>query len=171
MTRTLFVLLAGAAALAAATPLCAEDAPDLPLRKAGRWEIKTVMDEGKGPREQTLTMCIGDEMERKTAAASESEHQKSCSVYDVKKKADMTTVDAECEFHGRHVDSHTEMSGDFAKSFKVTIKSTTSGSMQGQSIVVKRTISQDGNYLGEDCKGLKVGEAMGTDGSKIMTQQ
>ncbi len=87
------------------------------------------------------------------------------------KKADgTTTVDAMCVFEGRNVESVTEMSGDFEHAFKVTIKSTTSGSERGQSIVVKRTITQDGTYLGESCGDLKAGEAMGSDGHKIMAQ-
>ena len=31
---------------------------DLPLRKAGRWEQKTTMEEGGKKHEQTLTICI-----------------------------------------------------------------------------------------------------------------
>jgi hypothetical protein len=62
------------------------------------------------------------------------------------------------------------MSGDFETAFKVTINSTTSGEQDGQSVTVKRTIVQDGKYLGESCGDLKAGEAMGSDGKKIMVQ-
>jgi hypothetical protein len=170
MTRAFIAALAAAAALFAAGSAGAEDAADLPLRKAGHWEIKTVMDEGFGPREQQLTMCIDADKERNTAIASKSEHAKNCTRYEIKKEQDTTIVDAQCDFDGRKVESITEMSGDFEHVFKISIKSTTSGSERGQSISVKRTITQDGRYLGEDCGTLQAGEAMGTDGHKVVVQ-
>jgi hypothetical protein len=164
------VLLAPALMLGAPQDAVAADAPGLPLRKAGRWELKTVMDEGKGPREQVLTMCIDGDMERNTAAASEKGHRDACSKYEIKKAGGNTTVTSLCTLHGRKVESATEMTGDFETSFKVTIKSTTSGDHDGQPVTVKRTIVQDGRYLGESCGDLKAGEAMGPDGQKIMAQ-
>jgi hypothetical protein len=163
-------MLAGGLAAGLALPLRAEEPADLPLRKAGHWEIKTVMDEGFGPREQVLTMCIDADMERNTASASRQDHAKSCALYEIKKGTDATVVDAKCQFEGRNVESRTEMSGDFEHAFKILITSTTSGSERGQSVSVKRTITQEGKYLGEDCGSLRAGEAMGSDGHKIMVQ-
>jgi hypothetical protein len=62
------------------------------------------------------------------------------------------------------------MSGDFQNAFDVKINSTTSGIQDSQSISVKRVIEQRGKYLGESCGDLKAGEAMGSDGNKIMVQ-
>ena len=124
MNRTLLAVLV--ASLAYTVPLHAEDSVDLPLRKAGRWQMTTVMDEGFGPREQTLTMCIDDAMERNTARASQMHHVKNCSVYDIKKEADAVVVDAQCIFEGRKVESTTKMTGDFANQFEISITSTTS---------------------------------------------
>jgi hypothetical protein len=170
MHRTGLFIILWALAVLPATPSAAEDAASLPERKPGYWEIKTVMDEGFGPRDQTLTICIDGDMERNTVAASRAEHLKNCSQYDVKKSGDATIVAAQCVFDGRNVESRTEMSGDFTTSFKVKIDSTTSGSERGQSVSVKRTITQDGKYLGANCRGLRAGEAMGTDGHKILVQ-
>ncbi len=163
-------MAASVVALACAAPVYAEEAADLPLRKAGHWEIKTTMDEGMGPREQTLTMCIDADMERNTAAASKKQHADNCTLYEIKKSGDDTVVDAACLFDGRKVESKTHMSGDFEHAFNISIESTTSGSEHGQSVSVKRTITQDGKYLGQDCGGLQAGEAMGSDGHKIMVQ-
>lgn len=149
----------------------ADDATELPKRKAGRWELKTVMNEGGGaPRQQTLTMCVDGEMERNTVAASAAEHKQSCSKYAIAKSGDTFTVDANCHLNERDVESRTEMSGDFQTAFKVKIDSTTSGIDRAQSVSVKRTITQEGKYLGDSCGDLKAGEAMGADGSKIMVQ-
>jgi hypothetical protein len=62
------------------------------------------------------------------------------------------------------------MSGDFQSAFTVKIDSTTSGIQDAQSISVKRTIEQQGKFLGDSCGELKAGEAMGSDGSKMMVQ-
>ena len=159
-----------AAVLLAPVSAFADDATQVPLRKAGKWEMKTVMDEGFGPREQVLTMCVDADMERNTAQSSEMSHKQNCTKYEVKREGDTTTVDSACVFKGRNVESLTEMSGDFASKFKVVIKSRTWGTEHGQSISINRTITQNGTYLGESCGELKAGEAMGTDGHKIMVQ-
>jgi len=143
---------------------------ELPLRKAGKWELKTVMDEGRGPREQVLTMCIDAEMERNTAAASRMEHQQSCKKYQVKKEGDAVVVDALCNMNGRDVESRTEMSGDFQNTFAVKIDSTTSGINGTQTVSVTRSIVQDGKYLGASCGDLQAGEAMSPDGVRVMVQ-
>jgi hypothetical protein len=148
----------------------AEDASDLPQRKPGRWELKTVMDEGLGPRAQTITMCVDAAMERKAVAGSAVEHKESCSKYEVKRSDGKVMVDAICKMAERDVESHTEMSGDFQKSFAVRIESTTSGMNGSQSVSVKRTITQDGTFIGESCGDLQAGEAVGANGVKIMVQ-
>jgi hypothetical protein len=52
----------------------------------------------------------------------------------------------------------------------VKIDSTTSGVQDSQTVSIKRVIEQQGKYLGESCGDLKAGEAMGTDGTKILVQ-
>jgi hypothetical protein len=165
-------VLAVAAAMLLAAPanLCADEAGELPMRKSGQWELKTVMDEGRGPREQVLTMCIDANLEKNTVAASAADHKEHCSNYEVKTTGGMTTVEATCVFNERNVVSRTEMSGDFQTAFKVEIESTTSGTERGRPVSVKRTIVQDGKYLGESCGDLQAGEAMGTDGKKLFVQ-
>lgn len=150
----------------------AADGPTLPQRKAGFWELKTSMDEGGGPREQAMKMCIDASMEANTVIASISEHKQNCEKYDIKTEGGRTVVDAKCVFNGRYVTSVTEMDGDFTSAFKIKIASTTSDTKASsqQSIVVKRTILQSGTYLGENCGDLKPGEAEAPDGTKLLVQ-
>lgn len=163
-----FALLSFALSFAAHSE---DSAPSLPTRKAGLWELKTVMDEGNGPRDQTLKICIDDRMERNTVSASVADHKANCSKYDVKAENGTTVTDAECIYNQRFVVSKTTMSGDFAKTFEIKIASTTSDpNAKEQSVVIKRTITQTGSYVGESCGDLKGGEAMGADGSKIAVQ-
>jgi hypothetical protein len=128
------------------------------------------MEEGGKKHEQTLTICIDGEMERNTAINSAGEHKAQCSKYEVKKDGDKVVINATCKMNGRDVVSLTEMSGDFQNTFDVKISSTTSGIQDSQSISIKRVIEQQGKYLSESCGDLKAGEAMGTDGTKVMVQ-
>ncbi len=163
MLSVVLFALSGGAALAADQKL--------PMRKAGLWEMKTVMDEGNGPKDQTMKMCIDGDMERNTVDASLDEHKKTCKQYDVKVDGGKTVVDADCTFSTRRVVSTTTMSGDFSTAFEISIASTTTSvEEKDQSVVVKRTITQNGKYVGESCGELKAGEAEGTDGSRIMVQ-
>jgi hypothetical protein len=75
-----------------------------------------------------------------------------------------------CQFASRRVVSRTELSGDFKTEFLVKIESTTSGEQNAQTVSVKRTITQKGKFLGESCGDLVGGEAMGSDGSKVLVQ-
>jgi Protein of unknown function (DUF3617) len=159
-----------AAALAAMATSVVAETTSLPLRKAGRWELTTSMDEGGKKHEQALTLCIDADMERNTAAASDVEHKSSCTKYEVKKDGDAVVVDATCKMNGRDVESRTEMRGDFQTVFEVKINSTTSGIDGARSISVPRTIVQQGKYIGEACGDLKAGEAMAPDGTKVMVQ-
>lgn len=143
----------------------------LPTRKAGLWEMRTTMDEGGGPRDHTLRMCIEADMERNTVQATIIEHLENCEKYDIK-RGDVTTIDAVCKFNGADVRSYTEMRGDFAKTFEVKIMSTTVPPMttQSQSVAIKRSITQEGTYLNDSCGDLMPGEAAGPDGKKVMVQ-
>lgn len=166
------LVCAGAALLLSTASYAADDAAKLPTRKAGLWELKSTMDEGMGPRENTIKMCVDATMESNMVNASITEHKASCEKYDIKKADAGTTVDAACTYSGRHVNSVTEMTGDFANAFTVKINSTTSDekASTGQSVVVKRTITQEGKYLDTSCGDLKPGEAITPDGTKVTVQ-
>ncbi|CAA2137932.1 DUF3617 family protein [Hyphomicrobium sp. ghe19] len=153
-------------------PALSDDtAPTLPERKAGLWELKTVMDEGNGPRDQTMKLCIDAQMEKTTVSTSVVEHKANCTTYDVKSAGGSTIVDSDCLYNGRKVMSTTNMSGDFKSAFEIKIQSTTTEPEQkAQSVVIKRTITQLGKYVSDSCGGLKPGEAEAPDGTRVLVQ-
>jgi Protein of unknown function (DUF3617) len=171
-SKSLLPSLFAIALIVQALPAYADDAiQTLPTRKAGIWELKTTMDEGNGPRDQTIKMCIDAEMEKNTVAASIAEHKSSCETYKIGVSGGTTTVEGDCQFNKRKVVSTTTMTGDFKTTFDIKIESRTSDPKDNtQTIVVKRTITQSGKYLGESCGDLKSGEAEGPDGKKVMVQ-
>src|SRR5688572_21395316 len=90
-------LLAIGVGLSVGGAASADDAR-LPERKAGLWELSTTMDEGLGPKDQTMTLCIDADMERTTVAASTEEHAKQCTKYDITRQGERTVVDMSCQF-------------------------------------------------------------------------
>lgn len=153
------------------TALAAGTAATLPERRAGLWEMTTVMDEGNGPRDQTMKMCIDASMEKNTVSASIADHQSNCSTYEIKPDGGKTVVDSDCLYNGRKVMSTTNMSGDFKNAFEIKIESTTTDPKEtSRTTVVKRTITQLGKFLSESCGDLKPGEAMGSDGTRLLVQ-
>lgn len=164
------LVIACAVGLSALSGAAGADETRLPERKAGLWELHTVMDEGLGPKDQTLTLCVDADMERNTVEASNAEHAKQCSKYEITRDGEKTVVDMSCQYASRHVKSRTEMTGDFQSALSVKIESTTSGEHNGQTVAVKRTITQTGKYLAEACGDLAGGEAMGSDGTRVMVQ-
>ena len=144
----------------------------LPERKAGLWELKTSIDEGAGPRENAMKLCIDATMEATTVKTSFNEHKANCEKYEVVRLSDATTVDMSCKFNNRHVTGKTEMSGDFKSAFKVRIESTTSddAANETRTVTVHRVITQEGTYIGESCGDLAPGQALTADGQKVLVQ-
>ncbi len=155
-----------------AFPAAAADASaTLPERKAGLWELKTIMDEGNGPRDQTMKLCVDQSMEKNTVLASIADHKANCASYDIKAAGGATVIDATCMYNGRQVISTTNMSGDFKSAFAIKIESATSDPEQKtQTVVVKRTITQEGKFVADSCGDLKPGEAQAPDGTKVLVQ-
>jgi hypothetical protein len=169
------VVVLSLAAIGASVPLAAAEPPlDLPLRKAGLWQVHTQTDEGSGVQKQDLTMCIGEEMERIAVRASGADNRANCATYEVSKTTAGTTIDAVCSIEDRKVVTRTELTGNFTSEFSVKVDSTTSGhaprSQGGQPVNVHRIILQDGKYLGEACGELQAGEAKGADGRTLKVQ-
>ena len=162
------LLFAMPAILQAAEP---DSNAKLPSRKAGLWELKTSMDEGNGPIDQIMKLCVDGHMEANTVTASMQQHKENCSSYQIKPDAGSVTVDADCMFNERKVVSSTKMAGDFQSAFEIKIDSATSDPQaKDQSIIIKRKITQSGKYLGESCGELKPGEAEGPDGKRVLVQ-
>lgn len=170
-----FLNVAGAVSLVfvmTAAPGVAEG-EKLPLRKAGQWELKTIMDEGAGPRpEHTMQLCIDARMEENTAAASDMEHRNNCKSYTIKTEGGTTVMEADCDFGRQLIQSRTEMSGDFQNEFQIKITSTTTkGGGDNQAKPIHRTINQSGRYVSDKCQeGLAPGEAIAADGTKMLVQ-
>lgn len=168
------VWLASAAVLWCTGLHAANDGYELPVRKAGLWQVRTATDEGRGATTQNLKMCIGEQLEKVAIRASTAENRANCATYEIEKTPAAIVVDASCTYDERLVATHTELQGDFQTSFVAVVVSSVTGkaprAMGGQPVDVQRNIRQEGTYLGEDCGALQPGEAETEAGRTVRVQ-
>ena len=105
--------------LALLTPLAAS-AVELPIRKAGLWEMKVARTGSPAP-DMTMQHCT-DAATDKQMSTSFSPAKDICSRQDIQKTATGYVSDSVCTVAGMTVTSHAEITGDFNSAY--TVKST-----------------------------------------------
>ena len=118
MTRQLFSLCLASCLLASLPPARAEE---LPVRKAGLWEMKIVKAD-VGLPQMTMQHCTDETTEREMSAVFSPMSKEVCARQDLKKTATGYVGDYECTVGGVALTSHSEITGDFDSAF--TVKST-----------------------------------------------
>jgi hypothetical protein len=118
MTRQLVCLGSAVVLLALA---CEANAVELPIRKAGLWEMKVLRAGGASAPEMTMQHCT-DATTDKQMSTSFSPSKDICSKQDIQKTATGYVSDSVCGVAGVTVTSHAEITGDFNSAY--TVKST-----------------------------------------------
>ena len=93
---------------------------ELPVRKAGLWEMKMVRTGGSMP-DMTMQHCT-DASTDKQMSTSFSPGKETCAKQDIQKTAAGYVSDSICSVAGMTVTSHAEITGDFNSAY--TVKST-----------------------------------------------
>ena len=86
-------------------------AVELPVRKAGLWEMKMVRTGGSVP-DMTMQHCT-DASTDKQMSTSFSPGKETCAKQDIQKTATGYVSDSVCSVAGMTVTSHAEITGDF----------------------------------------------------------
>jgi hypothetical protein len=120
MTRQIFSF-ALALGLLALLPVQSACADDLPIRKAGLWEMKVIRTGSPIPA-MTMQHCTDETTDREMSTAFTPMSKEVCSKKDVQKTATGFVSDSVCSFAGVSVSSHSEIVGDFNSAY--TVKST-----------------------------------------------
>jgi hypothetical protein len=126
MTRQIFSwgLALGLLALA---PVSGARADELPIRKAGLWEMK-VMRTGSPMPEMTMQQCTDEATDREMSTAFAPMSKEVCSKKDVQKTATGYASDSVCGMAGVSIVSHSEIVGDFNSAYTVkTVSRTANG--------------------------------------------
>jgi hypothetical protein len=133
-------------------------AAELPLRKAGLWEMTTTSNGGTVPIKQ----CIDAASDQAMQANAGPTLQRSCSKRDVQKSGDTTTVDSVCTgATGKTSTNHMVITGSFESAYTMTITT------QREGIPAPSTITIAAKWAGPCAADQKPGDMIMPDGRKV----
>ena len=115
--------------LLSATPALA-DQVQLPLRKAGLWEIK-MQHEGTKLPDVAIEQCTSEAIDREFTSEFAPASKSACSKQYIQKTATGYVSDSVCTAGGATVTSHAETSGDFSSAYTVKVTSHSEGGRLG----------------------------------------
>lgn len=161
MTRQFLVCSAICLLALAAAPDAG--AVDLPVRKAGLWEMKIVRSGAPMP-EMTMQQCTDETTDKEMSTAFSPMGKEMCSKQDIQKTATGYVSDSVCGIAGMSITSHAEIIGDFNSGY--TVKST-SHSEGGPSGTRDTTTTIEAKWLGACKADQKPGDIMMPGGMKM----
>jgi Protein of unknown function (DUF3617) len=112
--------------LLALLPAQGARADELPIRKAGLWEMK-VARAGAPTPDMTMQQCSDETTDREMSTAFSPLAKDICSKKDIQKTANGYVSDSVCGLAGVSIASHAEIVGDFNSAYKVTSTSHSEG--------------------------------------------
>src|SRR5262245_11218385 len=161
MTR--HVLSFVSAGLLLALPAASALAVELPVRKAGLWEMK-VAHAGSTAADMTMQHCT-DASTDKQMSTSFSMGKEICSKQDVQKTATGYVSDSVCSVAGMTVTSHAEITGDFNSAYTVKSTSHSEGALTGKTADSTTTI--EAKWVGACKADEKPGDIVMPGGMKM----
>ena len=123
MTRQIFSF-ALALGLLTLAPVSGTRADELPIRKAGLWEMK-VMRTGSPMPDMTMQQCTDETTDKEMSTAFAPMSKDICSKKDIHKTATGYVSDSVCGMAGVSIVSHSEIVGDFNSAYTVKTASHT----------------------------------------------
>jgi hypothetical protein len=138
-------------------------AVDLPVRKAGLWEMK-VLRTGSPMPEMTMQHCTDETTDKDMSTAASPMAKEMCSKQDIQKTATGYVSDSVCGIAGMSITSHSEITGDFNSAY--TVKST-SHSEGGPAGTRDSTTSIEAKWLGACKADQKPGDIVMPGGIKM----
>jgi hypothetical protein len=111
--------------LLASLPVQAARADELPIRKAGLWEMKVVRAGSTG--DMTMQQCTDETTDKEMSTALSPLAKDICSKKDITKTATGYVSDSVCGMAGVSIASHAEITGDFNSAYIVKSTSHSEG--------------------------------------------
>ena len=151
----------GAGLLALSSAALAED---LPIRKAGLWEMK-VVKAGSSVPEMTMQHCTDQRTDKEMNNSVSPLAKQICSRQDVRKTATGFVSDSVCSVAGVSMTTHAEIVGDFNSRYTVTSTTHSDKGVTGKPLDATTRI--EAKWMG-DCKpGQKPGDIVMPGGLKF----
>jgi Protein of unknown function (DUF3617) len=149
--------------LVALLPAKAAGAEQLPIRKAGLWEIKMVRTGSPLPA-ITMQHCTDATTDRDMNGVASPTAQQACSKQDLRKTATGYASDTVCTVAGRTITSHSDVTGDFNSAYTVTTVSHSEGGSAGAR---DSTSKIEAKWIGACKPDQKPGDVVMPDGRKV----
>ena len=163
MTRQL-LSFCSALWLLAVLPAAGASAVELPVRKAGLWEMK-VLHTGSAVPHMTMQHCTDETTDKEMSTSFSPMGKEMCSKQDIQKTAAGYVSDSVCGFSGVSITSHAEITGDFNSAY--TVKSTSHSERGPAGMPRDSSTTIEAKWLGA-CKGdQRAGDIMMPGGMKM----
>ena len=146
----------------------AASAAELPMRKAGLWDLKMTFEGGAMPP-QTMQQCVDAATDKLMNSGSGGMSRETCTKKDVKTSGNTITMDSVCQSGGTTTTSHAVITGSFDQAYTVRVTSTrqggppTPGTTPGQAT----NMAIEAKWLGPCKAGQKPGDMMMANGFKM----
>jgi hypothetical protein len=150
--------------LVASWPANDAGAVDLPVRKAGLWEMK-VLRTGSPVPDATMQHCTDETTDKEMSAAASPMAKEMCSKQDIQKTATGYVSDSVCGIAGMSIKSHAEIVGDFNSAY--TVKSTSHSEGGPSGAVRDSTTTIEAKWLGACKADQKPGDILMPGGMKM----
>jgi hypothetical protein len=163
MTRQLVAFFFGTCLLAL-LPALEAGAVEMPVRKAGLWEMKMLRTGSPAP-DMTMQHCTDETTDKEMSTTFSPMAKEACSKNDIQKTATGYVADSVCSIAGMSMTSHSETTGDFNSAY--TVK-TTSHSQGGPAGVPRdSTTTIEAKWLGACKPDQKPGDIIMPGGIKL----
>jgi hypothetical protein len=163
MTR-LFVSICAAIGLLTLLPALDARAVEMPIRKAGLWEMK-VMRTGSPTPEMTMQHCTDESTDKEMGTSFAPTAKEMCSKQDVRKTATGYVSDSVCNIGAVSITSHSDIVGDFNSGY--TVKSTSHSEGGPASVPRDSTTTVEAKWLGACKPDQKPGDIVMPSGVKM----
>lgn len=136
-------------------------ADEMPVRKPGLWEVKTILGHGGRPA-LTVRQCIDPETDEMMMSSAGPLSQAACRKRAVQRAGDSITVDSTCTLKDRTATAHAVITGSLDSAYTMTV-TTQSDALPGG----KLTLTMTGKWLGPCLANQKPGDVILPGGFKL----
>jgi hypothetical protein len=136
-------------------------AAELPIRKAGLWEVKMSFENRNGTG-QSIQQCIDPATDQAMQSSAGPLAQAACSKRDIQKSGDTVTIDSTCTVGGKTATSHAVIIGSLQSAYTMTVTSESDALPGG-----KMTMTMAAKWLGPCAADQKPGDMIMGNGFKM----
>lgn len=147
-----------------ALSLVSANAVELPVRKAGLWEMKVLRAGSQAP-DMTMQQCTDETTDKDMSTAMSPIGKEMCSKQDIQKTATGYVTDSVCGIAGVSIKSHAEITGDFNSGY--TVKSTSHSKGGPAGMARDSTTTIEAKWLGACKPDQKPGDIIMPGGMKM----